>query len=111
MGLVDTLKTKNGYAAVPYNLDMRLFWYRKDLLEKAGTTPPTIALTVSCQLSDTALQGLLYALETAPPTLLLDQLSIDAAAPGTGDLAPGSSAGTLKISMVLSAYWNGVGKS
>jgi multiple sugar transport system substrate-binding protein len=40
-GLVDTLKTKNGYAAVPYNLDMRLFWYRKDLLEKAGTTPPT----------------------------------------------------------------------
>lgn len=76
-----------------------------------GTTPPTIALTVSCQLSDTALQGLLYALETAPPTLLLDQLSIDAAAPGTGDLAPGSSAGTLKISMVLSAYWNGVGKS
>ena len=40
-GLVDTLKTKNGYAAVPYNLDMRLFWYRKDLLAKAGTTPPT----------------------------------------------------------------------
>ncbi|GAA2752491.1 ABC transporter substrate-binding protein [Amnibacterium kyonggiense] len=40
-GLVDTLKTKNGYAAVPYNLDMRLFWYRKDLLEKAGVQAPT----------------------------------------------------------------------
>lgn len=75
-----------------------------------GTTPPTIALTVSCQMSDAALQGLLYTLETAPPTLLLDQLSVDAAQ-GTGDIATGSVAGMLKISMVLSAYWNGVGKS
>jgi multiple sugar transport system substrate-binding protein len=40
-GLVDTLKTKNGYAAVPYNLDMRLLWYRKDLLEQAGADIPT----------------------------------------------------------------------
>jgi multiple sugar transport system substrate-binding protein len=38
---VDTLKTKNGYAAVPYNLDMRLYWYRKDLLQKAGAAVPT----------------------------------------------------------------------
>lgn len=75
-----------------------------------GTTPPTITLTLSCQLADAALQGLLYTLETAPPTLLLDQMSIDAAAPGAGDAAPGG-VGMLKISMVLSAYWNGVGKS
>jgi multiple sugar transport system substrate-binding protein len=40
-GLVDTLKTKNGYAAVPYNLDMRLYWYRKDLLESVGADVPT----------------------------------------------------------------------
>ena len=40
-GLVDTLKTKNGYAAVPYNLDMRVMWYSKSLLEKAGVQPPT----------------------------------------------------------------------
>ncbi len=40
-GLVDTLKTKNGYAAVPYNLDMRLYWYRKDLLEQVGAEVPT----------------------------------------------------------------------
>ncbi|HEY8319062.1 MAG TPA: sugar ABC transporter substrate-binding protein [Amnibacterium sp.] len=40
-GLVDTLKTSNGYAAVPYNLDMRLLWYRKDLMDKAGATVPT----------------------------------------------------------------------
>jgi multiple sugar transport system substrate-binding protein len=40
-GLIDTLKTDRGYAAVPYNLDMRVYWYNKDLLDKAGATPPT----------------------------------------------------------------------
>ena len=40
-GLVDTGKTKNGYAAVPYNLDMRVLWYSKSLLQKAGVQPPT----------------------------------------------------------------------
>jgi len=40
-GLVDSLKTKNGYAAVPYNLDVRLLWYNKALLESVGATPPT----------------------------------------------------------------------
>ena len=40
-GLVDTLKTDNGYAAVPYNLDMRVLWYNKDLFDKAGADVPT----------------------------------------------------------------------
>ncbi|ARC57562.1 hypothetical protein AS850_10800 [Frondihabitans sp. 762G35] len=40
-GLVDTLKVSKGYAAVPYNLDMRVMWYSKSLLEKAGATVPT----------------------------------------------------------------------
>jgi len=40
-GLIDTMKTKNGHAAVPYNLDMRCWWYNKDILDKAGATPPT----------------------------------------------------------------------
>lgn len=40
-GLVDTLKTPKGYVAVPYNLDMRVLWYRKSMLEKAGVKPPT----------------------------------------------------------------------
>lgn len=40
-GLIDTLKTKNGYAAVPYNLDMRMWWYNKALLEDAGAEVPT----------------------------------------------------------------------
>ena len=46
-GLVDTLKTENGYAAVPYNLDMRVFWYRKYLLDKAGAAVPTDWTTCS----------------------------------------------------------------
>ncbi|HEY0374974.1 MAG TPA: extracellular solute-binding protein, partial [Amnibacterium sp.] len=40
-GLIDTLKTKNGYAAIPYNLDMRVWWYNKSLLQSVGATPPT----------------------------------------------------------------------
>jgi multiple sugar transport system substrate-binding protein len=40
-GLLDTMKTSDGYVAVPYNLDMRVLWYRKGLLERAGVTPPT----------------------------------------------------------------------
>ncbi|BDZ50859.1 sugar-binding protein [Frondihabitans sucicola] len=40
-GLLDTMKTPNGYVAIPYNLDMRVLWYNKSLLEKAGATPPT----------------------------------------------------------------------
>ena len=40
-GILDTMKTPKGYAAVPYNLDMRVLWYSKSLLEKAGATVPT----------------------------------------------------------------------
>jgi multiple sugar transport system substrate-binding protein len=40
-GLIETLKTKNGYAAIPYNLDMRVWWYNKSLLQSVGATPPT----------------------------------------------------------------------
>ena len=40
-GLVETMKTKKGYAAVPYNLDMRVMWYSPSLLEKANASVPT----------------------------------------------------------------------
>jgi multiple sugar transport system substrate-binding protein len=40
-GLVDTMKTDKGYAAVPYNLDMRVMWYSKSLLQKADAEVPT----------------------------------------------------------------------
>jgi multiple sugar transport system substrate-binding protein len=40
-GLLDTMKTSKGYAAVPYNLDVRVMWYNKQLLQKAGVEPPT----------------------------------------------------------------------
>jgi multiple sugar transport system substrate-binding protein len=40
-GVLDTMKTAQGYAAVPYNLDIRVLWYNASLLEKAGTAVPT----------------------------------------------------------------------
>ncbi|GAA4839596.1 extracellular solute-binding protein [Luteimicrobium xylanilyticum] len=40
-GLLETMKTPDGYVAVPYNLDIRSVWYNKELLEKAGVEPPT----------------------------------------------------------------------
>jgi multiple sugar transport system substrate-binding protein len=40
-GVLDAMKTSKGYVAVPYNLDMRVLWYRKSLLEKAGVEAPT----------------------------------------------------------------------
>ncbi|MBI5162101.1 MAG: extracellular solute-binding protein [Micrococcales bacterium] len=40
-GLVDTLKTDKGYAAVPYNLDVRVSWYNKALMQQAGAEVPT----------------------------------------------------------------------
>ena len=40
-GLIDTMKVEKGYAAVPYNLDMRVMWYNQDLMEQAGAEPPT----------------------------------------------------------------------
>ena len=39
-GLLDTMKTDQGYAAVPYNLDVRCSWYNKTLLQQAGVQPP-----------------------------------------------------------------------
>ncbi|GAA2075048.1 hypothetical protein GCM10009840_06080 [Pseudolysinimonas kribbensis] len=39
-GLLGTMKTSQGYVAIPYNLDMRALWYSKPLLEKAGVEPP-----------------------------------------------------------------------
>jgi multiple sugar transport system substrate-binding protein len=40
-GLIETMKVSKGYAAVPYNLDMRVMWYSKALLDKAGAQVPT----------------------------------------------------------------------
>lgn len=40
-GLIDTMKVEGGYAAIPYNLDMRVMWYNTTLLEQAGAELPT----------------------------------------------------------------------
>lgn len=40
-GLLEPMKTANGYAAVPWQLDARVFWMNKTLLAKAGVSEPT----------------------------------------------------------------------
>ena len=40
-GTIESMKTDKGYVAVPWQLDMRVMWYRKSLLEKAGAEVPT----------------------------------------------------------------------
>ena len=39
-GLLEPFKSSKGYVAIPWQLSMRVFWYRKSLLEKAGVEPP-----------------------------------------------------------------------
>jgi multiple sugar transport system substrate-binding protein len=40
-GVLEPFKSDKGYVAVPWQLDMRVFWYRKSLFEKAGVGLPT----------------------------------------------------------------------
>lgn len=40
-GTIESLKTDKGYVAVPSQLDMRVWWYRKSLLDQAGIAVPT----------------------------------------------------------------------
>jgi len=40
-GQVEAMKTAKGYAAVPWQLDFRVWWYRKSLLDQAGVKVPT----------------------------------------------------------------------
>jgi multiple sugar transport system substrate-binding protein len=39
-GVLEPFKSDKGYVAVPWQLDMRVFWYRKSLFEKAGVEVP-----------------------------------------------------------------------
>jgi multiple sugar transport system substrate-binding protein len=40
-GTVEAMKTDKGYVAVPWQLDMRVWWYRKSLLDQVGAKVPT----------------------------------------------------------------------
>jgi multiple sugar transport system substrate-binding protein len=40
-GTLEPMKTSKGYVAVPWHLDMRVWWYRKSLLDAAGAKIPT----------------------------------------------------------------------
>lgn len=79
----------------------------------ATAVPPTVALSVSCDVPEPALQGLLYDLEAGTPFLFFDQISIQAATDDASDGEPASGGGPkrLKLSFVVSASWMGGGKS
>ncbi|WP_375400840.1 ABC transporter substrate-binding protein [uncultured Amnibacterium sp.] len=40
-GLIDSFKTDKGYVAIPWSIDIRVLWYQKSVLEKAGAEVPT----------------------------------------------------------------------
>lgn len=40
-GILDTMKTDNGYVAIPWQTDVRPFWYNKALLDQASAKVPT----------------------------------------------------------------------
>jgi multiple sugar transport system substrate-binding protein len=39
--LVDAMKTADGYAAIPWQLDIRVWWYNKAIFSQLNLTPPT----------------------------------------------------------------------
>lgn len=40
-GTVEAMKTDKGYVAVPWQTDMRVWWYRKSVFDEAGAKVPT----------------------------------------------------------------------
>lgn len=40
-GMLEAFHTSDGYVALPWQVDMRVLWYRKSLLDKAGVGVPT----------------------------------------------------------------------
>lgn len=59
-GTVEAMKVDKGYAAVPWQLDMRVWWYRKSLFDQAGVAPPTTwdeILSVGKTLASKGLYG------------------------------------------------------
>jgi multiple sugar transport system substrate-binding protein len=40
-GQIEAMKTPAGYVAVPWQLDIRVWWYSKPIFSKLGLTPPT----------------------------------------------------------------------
>ncbi len=40
-GLLEAMKTDDGYAGIPWGLDLRVLWYRESMLEEAGADVPT----------------------------------------------------------------------
>lgn len=65
--------------------------------------PSLLALTVTFDLGNNPLQGLLYGLEGSMPALFVDHLSVESPDGTRGD--------ALRVSMTVSGYWRGEGRS
>ncbi len=60
-GILDAMNTDQGYAGIPWGLDLRVFWYRESILQDAGLEPPTTwpeLLEVGKQLREIDVVGL-----------------------------------------------------
>ncbi|GGU41610.1 ABC transporter substrate-binding protein [Streptomyces coeruleorubidus] len=40
-GVLDTMRTADGYVGIPWQLDMRVLWYNKRVLDETGVSVPT----------------------------------------------------------------------
>jgi multiple sugar transport system substrate-binding protein len=40
-GVLDTMRTADGYVGIPWQLDMRVLWYNKRILDETGVSVPT----------------------------------------------------------------------
>lgn len=40
-GILEAMNTDQGYAGIPWGLDLRVFWYRESILREIGAEPPT----------------------------------------------------------------------
>lgn len=59
-GTIESMTTPDGIAAVPWQLDMRAWWYRRSSLDEAGVAPPTNwdeLLTVGRALAQRGMYG------------------------------------------------------
>ncbi len=75
-------------------------------LQGSETKQGFVTLSVSCEISEEALQQLIYDLESGMPFLFIDQLVVQA--PQTrGGVAKGSAADQMRLQIDVSGQWQG----
>ena len=67
-----------------------------------------VNVTVSIEVEQSALQRLLYDLESGMPFLFVDQLDVQAPTSGTGTAASANAGAKMRVQMTVSGQWQGV---